>query len=119
MIQQLDRKINDSVSALAQRLGENYRSLDSELNIVAGQTDKTLTDTHKRLEQLTDEVSRWIVQVGALDRRCESLNSPVRSDLTGALDAALSQTVSPCSTEWTARLWMRRRHESTRRLLRL
>lgn len=50
VIQQLDRKLNDSLSALAQRLGENYRMLDGQLSTVAGHADGTFNDIHKRLE---------------------------------------------------------------------
>lgn len=65
VVQQLDKKIEQSVGSIATRLSEENNLLDEQIGRVAKTVEDALLEAQHRLENLAADIQQFILQVGS------------------------------------------------------
>ena len=62
VVQRLDNKIDAVADAMAKRVSDEHNALDVQLCAVSTQVDVALKDLHNRMDRITHETQRFVVQ---------------------------------------------------------
>ena len=65
VVQQLDKKFEQGVNALSDRISQENGAMDGQLGRVTGRVDEALQDTARKLETLAHDVQQFVLTVGA------------------------------------------------------